>query len=320
MKNLLKEKTNEFIYNIKNFKTIPIQSLLTIIPFIVCIITILVFLIGFIMFIAQGGYSTQMNALKLIFTNGFKSGFTKGTTYLFYNNILATVITTLLLINLVLIVINVFKNDTRAKKILISATLIIPIVAVIILLIIFLGGNNRDLSTSGFIITMISILMLLGFFVLLFFTESREYYKSFIFTVTLYFVGAPLLLWFLENIVMAILTIIGTIVLIFIASSALKSNSNTTQNNKTFDFPSTTNTENTANNPKEKHQKIIKLELNTTFGVDTDVFGCKCVYYKNNIGAPNQACSVYNFEKGNVVITNKGKRVINVPGCKTPER
>ena len=78
--------------------------------------------------------------------------------------------------------------------------------------------------------------------------------------------------------------------------------------------------DNTNDRQKDKCQKKVDLYLNTVFWVDRDIINTPCVYYKNNIGAKSQACTVYEFEKGEVAIYNKGNRIMSVPGCKTPER
>lgn len=53
-----------------------------------------------------------------------------------------------------------------------------------------------------------------------------------------------------------------------------------------------------------------------------DSFGCmvKGVWFKDVYGRDQRACSIQDFEEGKVAIVNKGKRVTDIPGCKTPKR
>ena len=143
--------------------------------------------------------------------------------------------------------------------------------------------------------------------------------KLLVFVNVAVFLLAPFYLLYLQNQeLFSQLFILGIVLIggfaIFGVGPAVIGSNNRVRN------ANTETTDNVTSRAQGKYQKKLELHLNTTFWVDRDIINTPCVYYKNNVGAKSQACTVYEFEKGEVAIYNKKQRIMNVPGCKMPER
>lgn len=128
----------------------------------------------------------------------------------------------------------------------------------------------------------------------------------------------PLLLWIIENAIPLLIVIALVIGVILIGRIIGKDDSNSSTNTS-FSKNKSSNSKNKTEPKKEKYQKSRKFDLNTTFwrdkggyGVDTPT--ADCIYYKDNMGVKRSACTVKEFESGDVAIYNKGKRITTIAG------
>ena len=76
---------------------------------------------------------------------------------------------------------------------------------------------------------------------------------------------------------------------------------------------------------KEKSQKKKEYDFDTKFWRDRGGYGvgvpqADCIYMRNTWGEKTYVCTVLDYEKGNVAIINKKVRIMDVAGCKEPER
>lgn len=335
--------------SIKFINEQPLNSLGQIIPVGMVVASMVGFIIAIIKFIIAGGFSNQITSLKGDFFGGISEGFTSGTASVLTSGIVSTIISILLFAELLVLIISYYKTENKAKKIVASICLGIGTVLfgvagfilavgfgvinlseqmemkIVKMLTVFDGMQTSTLVNGLKITAIIGVVALIVFIILMLVSEHKWMIKNTAIALLLSYIILPLVLLLVENIIPMIVGVIAIVVVggvmflggkIFLSGNGESSGSSSTGGSVSSSSKGT----HSENKPKEKYQKPIKLDLNTTFWVDTDIIGCRCVYYKNNIGAPNQACSVYDFEKGNVAIFNRGKRIMSVPGCKTPER
>lgn len=335
--------------SIRLFNEQPLNSLGQIIPVGMVVASMVGFIIAIIKFIIASGFSNQITALKGDFFVGISEGFTSGTASVLTSGIVSTIISILLFIELFVLIISYYKTESKAKKIVASiclgiGTVLFGVVGFVLavgfgvinlseqmemkivkMLTVFDGMQASTLVNGLKITAIIGVVALIVFFILMLVSEHKWMKKNTAIALLLSYIILPLVLLLVENIIPMIVGVIAIVVVggvmflggnIFLSGNGESLGSSSTGGSVISSSKGT----HSENKPKEKYQKPIKLDLNTTFWVDTDIIGCKCVCYKNNIGAPDQACSVYDFEKGNVAIFNRGKRIMSVPGCKTPER
>lgn len=351
IKNIYK-KTKEAI---SNFSSDPINNLAFIIPVFIGLITFLSGILTYFMFILKGGYGNQASAIGAY--GGFDEKFTTGTTGLITSGIVGKIIFALVCVEFILMMINYFRNSGKAKRIVMIVDMVILVIQIILTVTVFgiaigkLVINQEDayealkpfegitINVKTLFITygVISLVSIIVFIVLIKTSmECRCMVKNTVISLGISYIGIPLFFLVLENIVslatsaLTIIFVCGILFLvlkIFVGGAsegggsssgarASHSGSSSRGDNYSTDF---------AKVEKGPKQEVQKYDLNTTFWRDKGGCGAwvprvDCIYYKNMWGEKKYACTVEDFEKGKVVILNKGNRIMNVAGCKTPER
>lgn len=134
----------------------------------------------------------------------------------------------------------------------------------------------------------------------------------------------PLLLWIIENSIPLLIVIALVIGVVLVGKIIAKSDSNSSTNTSSSKNKSS-NSKNKTEPKKEKYQKPIPIDLNTTFWRDKGDYGgftpaADCIYFKDNMGVKEVACTVKEFESSDVAIYNKGKRITIIEDCQPPRR
>lgn len=340
-------KQNAIMKALKNMRKQPLKSLAQIFPLMMVLTSLIGFIVAIVIFIVSGGYSEQIAKIKDDLLGGMLEGFTFGTVEILISGIVPTIIFIIFFAEITILVILYFNSEDKVKKIIVSVCLGIGSIfflgagfilavgfglissekseRILMELLVSLDGMKKDSLVTGLIIiALIGVISLIVFIILMFVSQNRWIIKHSACALLITYIIFPLTLILVENIIPMF---IGLIAFVFIGGALLVigkiflcggDGSSVSDNFDSSHLSTTRN--NITDKPKERYQRKVELQLNTMFWVDNNYMGCKCVFYKNNINADSSACTVYEFEKGEVAIYNKGKRVMNIPGCKLPER
>lgn len=96
--------------SIKGFGLDPINNLGFLIPMAICLTSIISEIVTYILFIVNGGYSSQVGSVKQNGLDGISEGFTSGTTGMMVSGIVSKIILALVVVELIVMLINYFKN------------------------------------------------------------------------------------------------------------------------------------------------------------------------------------------------------------------
>lgn len=140
-------------------------------------------------------------------------------------------------------------------------------------------------------------------------------------------VAFPFLLLLIMNILPIVvgIIVIGFIFLIcklFFSASGTASPSSSEE--RTSESPSSSPVKEKPKERKNMNQKVKEYPYSTTFWRDKGGLGiltpqADCIYMGDK-STKTYVCTVQQFEKGEVAILHNGVRLINIAGCKTPER
>ena len=263
-----------------------------------------------------------------------------------------------LLVQIILFIVLFFRDISKAKKVCMILNLLLIFADILIMITFQLinyrtipvsqGVENKiksllgsfsggDVREGAEIFVMILLIVAVVFFLFMIlqlrFEIGSEYIKEFGKNVAFTYIFIPLALLLIENIIPIIVGIVGLVIVIgaiilggkiFLNGDGESSGSSVSSNLGRRINVSSSNSRQ-ENRPKEKYQQKKEYHLNTIFWRDKGGCGivvpqADCIYVKNAWGEKTYVCTVDDFEKGNVVIINKKARIINVAGCKTPER
>lgn len=347
--NFILENIEETKNSLKNFKSQTLSSLAQLIPIGMVLVSIVGFIIGIIKFVLSGGFSNQISLLNGDLFGGFSKGFTYGTVGILISGIVPKIISVFILLELVVLLVLYYKTENKIKKIIVSICLGLIViffngillilgminiskpaqVKIMEMLIVFEGIKLSGGSNGLVLMGIIFIIAFIVFLVLIFISEYKWVIKKSMLALLLSYIVFPLALLLVENIIPIIIGIIVFLMIIGVAIIIFKSNgvsgirdySNSGENSSKSHYK--------ENKPKKEHQKVERFDLDNTLfwkdkgsglGIFTPSPLVDCIYVKNHFGQKDYVCTVYDFEKGNVAIINKGVRIINIAGCKMPER
>lgn len=311
------------IDSIKDFNKNPISNLGFLIPIAMSLTSIISAVVGYIIFIAKGGYSTQFLHIKQSGIDGITKSFTTGTSGFLTGGIVLKIVFFLFLAQLVVMLIAYFLESGKAKKILMIIDLsllgLVIIVSVVVFLIangsievyqdqliLVLNSSNKMFVNAKAIIIIYGILTLLSFvafIVLVVISKCRWMLGYSVLCLVFNFIVMPLIILLIENIIPLVL---GIIVLVFIAGMIYL----------IFKVILSGNSE----------QREIKFDVNTLFWRDTGNYveddivspSVDCIYFKNTYYKKKYVCTVREYEKGEVAIINVDIRIMDIAGCNTP--
>lgn len=103
--------------SIKNFGTDPINNMGFLIPMAIFLLSIISGIVTYIMFIVNGGYTSQVGNIKQDGLDGISEGFTSGTTGMMVTGVVSKILLVLVAVELVLMLINFFKNRGKGMRI-----------------------------------------------------------------------------------------------------------------------------------------------------------------------------------------------------------
>lgn len=339
--------------SIKSFKEQPLNSLGQLIPMGIVTTSVVGFIVSIIIFAIAGGYSNQIAAIIGGSFSEISESFTSGTLNDLMSGIVPTIISILLIAELLVLIISYYKTEGKVKKIIVSICLGIGIVLFCIagfilavafeiiklseeaemkiaqMLAAFDGVQTFTVINELKIIAIIGVVALIVYIILMLVSKHRWMIKNSAVALLISYIILPLVLLLAENIIPMIVTIVVFVVIIVIAFIVGKL---FLGNEEVSDSSSSARTSDSSskgtyseNKQEEKNQKVIKLDFDTVFWRDEGGYGiavpqADCIYMRNTWGEKAYVCTVYDFEKGDVAIMNNGKRIMNVSGCKTPER
>ena len=339
----IKEIAERTVDSIKNFTKNPIENLGLLIPFTMILVSFISAFIGYIFFIVHDGYSNQISSIKELGFDGIDQVFSSGSSRSLISGNIPKILGILFLIQMVVMLISYFRNAGKTKIIIMAIDLVI--LAMVIALFPIVAGSlfmapeqfiNAFIPFEGITIDLKKVLItyavfagssFIVFLILILISKCRWMLGYALRSLIMDFIIMPLGVLLLENII-PLATMIGFVavvggVILFIFKVLLAGTG--------ADTVSTNNSSSSNVSPKMKptekqqYQKIEKIDITTTFWRDKGGSGFvtptgDCIYYKNNIDAKAYVCTVYDFETGKVAIMYKGSRVMNIAGCKTPER
>lgn len=103
--------------SIKGFGEDPINNLGFLIPMAICLTSIISGIVAYIMFIVNGGYTSQIGNIKSNGLDGLSDSLTGGTIKMMTTGITAKILLGLVLAELVVMLINYFKNKGKGMRI-----------------------------------------------------------------------------------------------------------------------------------------------------------------------------------------------------------
>lgn len=340
--NKIRAFTKKTFDTIKNFRGNTLVSTAYLIPIIMILVSLIAAIIGYIQFIFNKGYNNQISLVKEFGFKGVSEGFTSGSSGLLISGYIPKIIWVMFLIQMIVMLITYFKNAKKVNTIIMIVDLVILLQMIVlylgylyyprIVLAIFeniqivtvLLFRDPTISFQVLFISLIGVAVAstVTFIVLVMKNKCRWMFVNGIFSLAVNFIILPLLVLLLENIIPLVVGIIFLVVFGGIFYVILKIFITG------FDEETSTSSKVTRNSKevkKELHQQVKKFEIETVFWRDKGGNGITipqgdCIYFKNSRTNKDYVCSVYDFEKGNVAIIVKGKRIINIAGCKFPER
>lgn len=242
-------KKNRFLINtmekvvnaVKSFRKNPIDSIGIMVPVLVGLTALIGFITAYITFFVNGGYTEQIELIKTNGIDGINKAFTGGTIYIIYSGIILGIISVLLVVAFIMMMIAYFTRESKAKKIIMIVFIAFTaLLGGIILLIdaIYEGKvepvteqgisilellDNSNMPMIILVIAVLALLLVVSIFMLLFTAKSGWMVKHNIKAALTSFVGLPLFLLFLENIVplfagIIVLAVIGGLIYLIIKS------------------------------------------------------------------------------------------------------
>lgn len=344
--------------SIRNFASDPINNLAVLIPVAIGVVALISGIVTYIMFIVNGGYVAQVDAIKKFgIFDGYDEKFTAGTTGMIFTGIVGKIIAVFVGAEFILMMTNYFRNSGKGKRIIMIVDLVLLTIQIVLIATIFwiaigniaiaeeaayeeikpfkvLTINPKAVLITYAVITLVSIIT---FIVLVLITKECRWMMGYTaLSLGFSYIVIPLLFLFLQNVIplatgaVALVIVVAVIYFgfkIFLSEDSEGGGSSSSSGSSYTSSSSRSNNTYSASRKVEKapYQEVKKYDLNTTFWRDKGGYGvmvpmADCIYYKNAWGEKAYACTVSDFEKGKVAIINKGSRVMNVAGCKTPER
>ena len=123
--------------SIKGFSLDPINNLGFLIPMAICLTSIISGIVTYIMFIVNGGYSSQAGLIKENGLGGISEGFTSGTTGLMVSGIVSKILLTLVAVELVVMLINYFKDRGKGMRIAMIVDLVVMGIVIALSTVVF---------------------------------------------------------------------------------------------------------------------------------------------------------------------------------------
>lgn len=336
--NRLKDKCS---WAVENFRQNPLDNLAVIIPVLAGITAIIGVVVAYILFIVNRGYAEQIDVIKLHGIDGISEAFTYGTTYIIYGNIVGNIIKLFLGVEIIVMLVAYFIKESKAKKILMIIDLVLLVCwcgIAILLDAIFTRKieltkeqENKILEALDIIkmqstrqifdmLTVLVVVIIVLFIVLVLISKSR-WMLGYAVKATLFsFVGLPLILLFLENVIPMIAGIVALsflCVVILIIFMSVVSGEETSGNSSPSDS-SATSPSNFYSSPKSKekkkeHEKNCEyIELGFLGFKIYRVHGVMHDYVERDNGvATAEICSLDDLRKGRFHIYDKatGKEI-----------
>ena len=91
----------------------------------ICLTSIVTGIVTYIMFIVNGGYSSQVGSIKENGLDGISEGFTSGTTGMMVPGIVGKILLALVVAELIVMLINYFKNRGKGMRIAMIVDLVV---------------------------------------------------------------------------------------------------------------------------------------------------------------------------------------------------
>ncbi len=341
-------RKNETADSVMNFKQHPLSSIEQLIPVIIVLISSIAFVVSLIEFTINSGYTSQIEIIKSGLGDGFMDSFTIGTVKSLWNGIASHIILSLLAVEFIVLFISYISSENKGKKIsfitLSISGIIITVLSGLFWLVCLEKINFSEelknkiyeklntigtqkimhMLTTAEITFIIGIILVLIAVALVIISKHAWVLGHSAVALVISYVVFPLLLWIIENAIPLLIAIALIIGVVLVGKIIAKSDSNSSTNTS-FSKNKSSNSKNKTEPKKEKYQKPKKIDLNTTFWRDKGGYGidtptADCIYYKDNMGVKRFACTVKEFESGDVAIYNKGKRITTIAGCQPPKR
>ena len=346
----IKKIANRTINTVKSFTQAPIENLGFLIPVVMAVFSVICALVGYVLFIVRGGYSNQVSLIKEFGKDGISQGFTSGSAGILTSGSIPKVIWILFFIQMVLMLISYFKNVGKAKRIIMIIDLVIIALVIALFVFVFIISMGLLFSSEEQLMSAISqyesmkvnlkvllitygvfaVVSFIIFMVLILISECRWMLGYGMLSLGVNYIATPLVVLLLENIIPLVagilfLAIIGAVLWIGFKVFIEGGEEGSSSSSSSVTSVSTSSTIEAKVVNKQQYQEVKKYDLKTTFYRDKGGYGittpqADCIYFKDTWGNKKYSCTVNDFEKGKVAIINKGSRIMNIVGCKTPER
>ena len=341
---------------IRELASDPLQSLGVMLPAAIMLTGLVSAILACVNFVREGGYTRQIETIKTdgLF-NSLNSNFTGGTAGTVTGGWAGIVMYLLILAQLVLLGVIFWRKAHVAARIPMILELILAFVWGVLFFTVMgyrLGDRyviNADfaintlnsLTTSGHDINTYFRFFYLGGFVLLALfavtfllkLESRRPALDLLTSGVFSFLLIPLLVLIVQNAlpIFVLIVLFAVVWFVFgIVSSMTKSEGGSEGATSGSPARPAKKSESSGKTPEKKAesgppQKRFDIGFSTKIWRDKGGLGIAaptddCIYFKNNIDAPQWICTVLEFEKGDCAVYMNNKRIMDVAGCKKPAR
>ena len=137
----IKDLATRTVEAVKNFTNHQVENLGFLIPMAICLTSIVSAVVSYIIFIVQGGYTSQIDLSRQYKLDGILMGFTFGNSHLLISDIVPKIILVLFAAEIIILLIAYFIEVKRAKRIVMIVDLvIIGILVLLPIVIVFVFG------------------------------------------------------------------------------------------------------------------------------------------------------------------------------------
>lgn len=208
--------------SIKEFAEDPINNLGFLIPMAICLTSIISGIVTYIMFIVNGGYSSQIDNIKSNGLDGLSDSFTVGTTKMMITGVTAKIVLGLVFVEFIVMLKSYFQNRGKGMRITMIVDLTIVSIMVVLSTVIYLIEAGYivftvkqidefvrrfdrvliDSSEIQITYTAICIISIITFMILVLVTEESRWMLGYSALALVFaYVVMPLLFLFIQNII-----------------------------------------------------------------------------------------------------------------------
>ena len=334
--NFIKNTVNRTVESIREFKYTPLLSIGQIIPVVIGLTALVGFVIAYVMFIANGGYVIQVNALKAEGFSGIEKIFTKGTSLFSFQSAIHIIVNVLLAMQFIVLLIVYFSEASIIRKIVTAFDLTVIILAIGIILVfnyvdlenfkwfegkyddVAITIDRMNVSTIEFIaliVSLVAIVAIIVFVILVVNSDSNWLLGHGTVAALIAYAGVPVALLAFENIIPAVATALFLLIVWIIIKVVFMGGSegdSSSEGGSVEDSATKSERVSQENNMPKKEKSSNKnciyiQDLNKTLGIKLykEKRATNTFIVSDNLVAQRKICTVKELEQGKFHIYDK---------------